>query len=116
MQDAEAHSAYVYLEAYARSYEALLPLADAVVSIAPHVPLSDAKSVVGGVWAAHLGEYLAAEELWAKGLLETQCEKWQRNVRRPSDAARQCRPRAPRINGAYCAAVSRREALVPVQI
>ncbi|WFC96280.1 F-box protein: endocytic membrane traffic, recycling ReCYcling 1 [Malassezia brasiliensis] len=83
LQNAEAHSPYVYLEAFARSYAALLPLAEAVAHAAPHVALPDAQAVLGSVWAVHLDAYLAAEATWVQGMLDDLCQKWQRNVRRP---------------------------------
>lgn len=81
LQNAEAHSQYVYLEAFAQSYLAVLPLAEAVSNTAPHVELSESQAVLGMVWAVHLDEYITAEEAWAKSLLQDLCEKWQQNVR-----------------------------------
>lgn len=116
LQNAEAHSPYVYLEAYARSYAALLPLAEAVVHAAPHVALPDAQAVLGTVWAVHLDAYLAAEATWVQGMLDDLCQKWQRNVRRPTDAAGECRAGTPRGKHTAGDAARRREALVLVQV
>ena len=80
LQNAEAHSPAVYLDCFASSYELTIPLADAVTSVAPHIPLKDILSVLQMLWMARLDDYLSMEKTWAKDMLQSLCKKWQRNV------------------------------------
>lgn len=59
----------------------MLPLAEMLSNTVPHVPLSEAQTVLGTVWAVHVDEYLSAEHTWLKEMMQVRSKKWQQNVR-----------------------------------
>ncbi|WFD32741.1 F-box protein: endocytic membrane traffic, recycling ReCYcling 1 [Malassezia sp. CBS 17886] len=80
LQRAESHSQLLYLTAYSRSYEVLMPLADVVAARVPHVELGAARVTASQLWEALAEEYLDSEERWVRAALHRACEKWQHEL------------------------------------